>query len=318
MPPIRLNCYWKNDLTTLYHGDSRKILRRLKSQSVHMALTSPPYWNMRVYGGSDEEMGTEETLSDYLQGMVSLFKELHRVLRNDGTFWLNIGDSFLGGNKCGTAGIPWRLAFALEESGWIIRQDVIWRKPNAMPDGSATSRLVKAHEYLFLMVKQPKYYFDSEAIKNATGSLRRSVWDIAAKNYPGHKCAFPEELARLCVLAGTSAKGCCKECGTHYKRLVEKFGGERGEKAIERDRSFEWSRNGKSGSLDGKPKETRTVGWSKECQCKTKEIIPCTVLDPFAGSATLMKVAQDEQRMSIGIELDKPYLDGICIPRLSS
>jgi DNA modification methylase len=220
--------------------------------------------------------------------MVAVFREVRRVLRADGTLWLNCGDSYFGGGYANHAvngetwleehggdrrrsrqqdrinanpslkpkdlvGIPWRLAFALQADGWYLRSDIIWAKPNPMPE-SVTDRPTKAHEYVFLLSKSPRYFFDQEAVREphgsewigrapvydlklngdrndggamaTTGSLSgrniRSVWDIATQPYPeAHFATFPEELVRRCVLAGTSERGCCPVCGAPWEREIE-------------------------------------------------------------------------------------------------
>jgi DNA modification methylase len=173
-------------------GDVRERLKELPDQSVNCCVTSPPYWGLRDYG-NDGQIGLEQDPDDFIAELVTVFREVRRVLRDDGTLWLNIGDSYSGSGK-GTAGnlgkkhnerhlenktgglvpngtkpkdlvgIPWMLAFALRADGWYLRQDIIWHKPNPMPE-SVRDRCTKAHEYIFLLSKSPKYYFDSEAMK---------------------------------------------------------------------------------------------------------------------------------------------------------
>lgn len=177
-------------------GDCRDVLKTLPSDSVHCCVTSPPYWGLRDYGVSGQ-IGLESTFTEFISEMVKVFREVRRVLRPDGTLWLNLGDSYastpsgamassgLQGGKAtqqafrlATAakhvpsglkpkdlcGIPWRVALALQEDGWWLRQDIIWAKPNPMPE-SVTDRCTKAHEYLFLLTRSARYYFDAEAIK---------------------------------------------------------------------------------------------------------------------------------------------------------
>ena len=173
-------------------GDVLDKLKELEDKSVNMCVTSPPYWGLRDYG-NESQIGLEEDPQDYIDVMVKVFSEVKRVLADDGTLWLNIGDSYSGSGKGpagnlgkkhnerhlekktgglvpeGTkpkdlVGIPWMLAFALRADGWYLRQDIIWAKPNPMPE-SVKDRCTKSHEYVFLLSKSPKYYFDSEAIK---------------------------------------------------------------------------------------------------------------------------------------------------------
>jgi hypothetical protein len=177
---------------TLYVGDALDVLRGLPDESVHCCVTSPPYWGLRDYG-VDGQLGLEATPEEYVARMVAVFAEVRRVLRSDGTCWLNIGDSYTSGGRdyrvadskgdaSGNArametraavpaglkpkdlvGIPWRLTFALQADGWYLRSDIIWSKPNPMPE-SVTDRPTKAHEYLFLLTRSARYFYDAEAI----------------------------------------------------------------------------------------------------------------------------------------------------------
>lgn len=256
---------------TPYHllqGDCRETLKTLPEASVHCCVTSPPYFGLRDYGCLDQ-IGLEQTPDAYVAELVQVFREVRRVLREDGTLWLNLGDSYNGymANQRGTGletsrqcarkyiepgaglrtacvknkdliGIPWRVAFALQADGWYLRQDIIWHKPNPMPE-SVRDRCTKAHEYVFLLSKSERYYFDSEAMKEpadpknprdsrgirrtAPGSTdhtgfkdgrhyetrnRRSVWTVATKPYKGaHFATYPPALITPCILAGCPAGG---------------------------------------------------------------------------------------------------------------
>jgi len=158
----------------------------------------------------DEQIGIELTPEDYVRELVLLFREVRRVLADNGTVWLNLGDSFGKGKQL--VGVPWRVAFALQADGWYLRQDIIWAKPNSMPE-SVTDRCTKSHEYVFLLSKSPKYYYNNEAIKEGTVSEgagkrnKRDVWTINTKPFKGaHFAVMPEALVEPCVLAG-SAEG---------------------------------------------------------------------------------------------------------------
>ena len=255
--------------TTILCGDAREKLKELPDQFVQMCVTSPPYYGLRDYGGGNDEIGLESTPNEYIDKLVDVFREVWRVLRDDGTLWLNIGDSYAGSgkgaweNKNGQKesyvpdpnsrnsvmpktwtgikrkeliGIPWMLAFALREDGWYLRQDIIWAKPNCMPE-SVTDRCTRSHEYIFLLSKQPHYYYDYKAVQeptvtydntirdrdttklnNTPGRTRmaglttnqyemrnkRDVWSIATIPYSGaHFATFPEELIKPCILAGS-------------------------------------------------------------------------------------------------------------------
>jgi DNA modification methylase len=263
---------------TLHAGDALETLRELPDEHVHCIVTSPPYWGLRDYG-IDGQLGLEPTPDEYVAGMVAVFREARRVLRRDGTCWLNIGDSYaqydgqgnldeprepgLHGNfrvspglatvaenrgpgrhslphglkRKDLVGVPWRLAFALQQDGWYLRADIIWSKPNPMPE-SVTDRPTKAHEYLFLLTRSPRYFYGTaQRARN-----KRSVWEIATESYPdAHFATFPQALVEPCVLAG------CPEGGT--------------------------------------------------------------VLDPFLGSGTTALVARRLGRHSIGIELNPRYAE---------
>lgn len=258
----------------ILHGDCRDILPTLPEKSVHCCVTSPPYWGLRDYGVVGQ-LGLEPTPDEYVANLVEVFREVWRVLRDDGTAWLNLGDSYAtqpgkGSNvpqtkwaansypesaahrsqDCGVkpknlVGIPWRVAFALQADGWYLRSDIIWSKPNPMPE-SVTDRPTKAHEYLFLLSKGQKYFYDHEAVKEPAtragcapggnhkvdGSRndagrdmqkpvdenrnKRSVWTVATAPYSGaHFAVFPPALIEPCIKAG------CPEGGT----VLDPFGG---------------------------------------------------------------------------------------------
>ncbi|WP_375233265.1 DNA-methyltransferase [Pseudomonas savastanoi] len=220
------------DASTIFEGDAVTVLRRLPSNSVRCVVTSPPYWGLRDYG-IDDQIGLELTLPQFIQKLVAVFTEVRRVLTDDGTLWINIGDGYTSGNRGYRAtdkknparamavrpdtpeglkpkdlmGIPWRLAFALQDDGWYLRTDIIWSKPNAMPE-SVKDRPTRSHEFLFMFSKSEKYFYNSDAVKQAAdgGGLRnlRTVWNVNTKPYAGaHFATFPPELVRPCVKAST-------------------------------------------------------------------------------------------------------------------
>jgi DNA modification methylase len=304
---------------TVHIGDCRAVMAAMEPESVHCVVTSPPYWGLRDYGVAGQ-LGLEPTPDEYVANMVAVFREVRRVLRDDGTVWLNLGDSYARGQesnvpqtkkggapfylehaKAGSSdgavgrgdrpgsragglaqkqlvGIPWRVAFALQADGWYLRSDIIWSKPNPMPE-SVTDRPTKAHEYLFLLSKSPRYYYDAEAVRepvtessvarlaqpglptqvgsdrvpgktngnmkavgDPSGRNLRTVWTIATQPYPGaHFATFPEKLVEPCVKAGCPGDG--------------------------------------------------------------------TVLDPFAGSGTVGRVANRLGRRAVLIDLSADYID---------
>jgi DNA modification methylase len=248
-------------------GDCREVLKTLPDKTFNTCVTSPPYWGLRDYG-EDNQLGLEETPQEYVANLVEVFREVRRVLRDDGTVWLNLGDSYSSGGRKTTTnqtvrgdtdygvtrppvykgikpkdlvGIPWRAAFALQEDGWYLRQDIIWNKPNPMPE-SVQDRCTKSHEYIFLLSKKDKYYFDNEAIKEQgtqriggnvksqkgtdqkfsetkQGLLsaqqkayekvnKRSVWTVTTKPYKeAHFATYPPDLIEPCILAGCPEEG---------------------------------------------------------------------------------------------------------------
>lgn len=220
------------DDSTILEGDAVHALQRLPSESVSCVITSPPYWGLRDYG-IDRQIGLEQTLPQFINQLVAVFSEVKRVLRKDGTFWLNIGDGYTSGNRGYRAadkknparamsvrpdtpdglkpkdlmGIPWRLAFALQDDGWYLRSDIVWNKPNAMPE-SVRDRPTRSHEYLFMLTKSERYYYDREAVKelgaNGKPRNRRSVWDVKTQGFAGaHFATFPTALIDPCILASS-------------------------------------------------------------------------------------------------------------------
>lgn len=266
----------------LIQGHCLDVLKTLPNGLVQTCVTSPPYFGLRDYG-CDGQIGLESTPDAFVQSLVDVFAEVHRVLKDDGTLWLNLGDSYaaqrggtampaetLSGGICGKGdksahrghdgsaghahrnasgiglkhkdmiGIPWRVAFALQSYGWYLRQDIIWHKPNPMPE-SVTDRCTKAHEYIFLLSKSPRYKYNHESIKEAASTPpqardkngegyqsdypngerfskgsriygedgmrnKRSVWTVPTKGYDGaHFATYPPELIRPCILAGSDA-----------------------------------------------------------------------------------------------------------------
>jgi len=218
----------------VYLADARRKLPSFADEAFHCCVTSPPYWGLRDYDHPDQ-IGAEPILDDYLRDLVALFREVRRALREDGTFWLNIGDAYTSGGRTWRApdkknpgramsyrpdtpaglkpkdliGLPWRLAFALQADGWYLRSDIIWNKPNCQPE-SVKDRPTRSHEYVFLFSKSDKYFFEPDRIKepavgNGGGKNRRTVWNINTEGFKGaHFAVFPPKLVELCLLAGTN------------------------------------------------------------------------------------------------------------------
>lgn len=319
-------------------GDSRERLRDLADGSVHCCVTSPPYFGLRDYG-MDGQMGLEPTPAEFVAGMVDLFREVRRVLRDDGTLWLNLGDSYATGSKWGGStggkatkalhgiggggrgktnpglpdkqllGIPWRVAFALQDDGWYLRQDIIWAKPNPMPE-SVRDRCTKSHEYLFLLSKSPQYHFDQRAIAEpvALSSIARLSQDVDAQagsdRVPG------------------KTNGSMKAVGRGGRNAM------RGQGLNRSDENGAANRDGRDmkvvGATDTRNKRsvwtvaTRPFSGAHFATFPPALIEPCIlagcptgglVLDPFGGAGTTGLVAERLGRNATLIELNPEYAD---------
>lgn len=300
---------------TILTGDALAMLRTLPDESVHCCVTSPPYWGLRDYGVVGQ-IGLEATPSAYVDALTPVFEEVRRILRRDGTLWLNLGDSYIGyhGNKNASghapsdksgyrenmrettvgvdglknkdlAGIPWRLAFALQSDGWYLRGDVIWHKPNPMPE-SVKDRPIRAHEYLFLLSKSPRYYYDHEAVREPAAS--------SFKGNSDNRYSFRRAHSKRAVGSATHP------LGTHRPdRDDTRYCGPT------RARRDVWT------------VATRGFSDAHFATFPPDLIRPCilagcpaggTVLDPFFGSGTVGQVCIEERRNFIGIELNPEYV----------
>lgn len=375
-------------MLSLRTGDTRVQLKRLLKQSVHCIVTSPPYYGLRRYLPADDpnaiyEIGTEKSVNNYVANLVNVFRECHRVLRDDGVFWLNLGDSYNGGgmeppgsfkqasNKGSVGvgrsvdgsykhkdlmGIPWRLAFTLQNAGWYLRSACIWAKPNPMPE-SATDRCTSSYEMVFMLTKQPNYFYDAEAIKeegryaagtNAAKSSairaanshvkamqteysvydgfrnKRDVWVINKEPYADkdnqHFAVMPTELASICIKAGTSEKGCCRSCGKPWERIIEYTDPPPPPEGRQQLHASTFGHN-TAGTTPGYPglpiRATKTVGWQAACSCGDERVKPCTVLDPFMGAGTTLLAANMLGRNGVGIELN-PQFTNIAYRRIKN
>lgn len=309
----------------IMNGDALEMLQRLPDCYADTCITSPPYYGLRDYGTSGQ-IGCEQTPEEYIDRLVQVFREVRRVLKDDGTLWVNIGDSYATRsgsqpptntrNRCGHTvknvptgykykdmiGIPWMLAFALRADGWFLRQDIIWQKPNCMPE-SVRDRCTKSHEYVFLLAKSPRYYFDAEAISEPiTGaSTKRYLQNIEAQHgsdrVPG-------------------------KTNGNMKAVLPRFGGEKyGTDTREESRT----KSGKTyiPSLRRNKRDVWTIatGGFKGAHFAVfpeKLVQPCVlagsrrggvVIDPFCGSGTTGKVAAEESRDFVGIEINPEYCE---------
>ena len=252
-------------------GDSKSVLSTFPNDYFQSCITSPPYWGLRDYGVSGQ-IGAETTVDEYIENLVETFREVKRTLKDNGTLWLNIGDSYTSGGRTwrdpdkknaargmsyraptpeglkpkDLIGVPWKIAFALQADGWYLRSDIVWYKPNCQPE-SVKDRPTRSHEYVFLFSKNAKYFYDHEAIKEPTTDgkklrNKRTVWSINTEPFrDAHFAVFPPELVKACLLASSSPND--------------------------------------------------------------------LVLDPFLGSGTVAQVAIEHNRQCVGIELNNDYAD---------
>ena len=343
------------EVNKIYCMDSREGLKLLENNSIDCCVTSPPYWGLRDYD-VDGQIGLEETPEEYVEKIVQVFREVRRVLRDDGTLWLNLGDSYsksvsnnggysgkstLSGftnlntkgrqsNDFGArrklnagikpkdlVGIPWMVAFALRTDGWYLRSDIIWHKPNCMPE-SVTDRPTKAHEYIFLLSKSSSYYYNRMAILEPVTASTVSRMSQDIENQVGSTRAN----------GGQKSNGPIKACVTKVKGNRKTF---RGGGAYTQGKSFYNSFKVENECQGNEPNETmlrnkRTVWSISTAQCKyahfatfpEKLIKPCilagcpeggTVLDPFMGAGTTAVVAWKHNRNYLGYELNPEYIE---------
>ena len=391
-------------------GDAREVLAGMEAGSVHMCLCSPPYWSLRAYLGGEGMIGLEPTWDEHLDNLLAVFRQVWRVLRDDGTLWLNYGDGFARGpgrggsgrggsgsgakqaSNAGSAGVrpmagppgtkakdlmmmPARVALALQADGWILRSEIILAKLNPMPE-SVTDRPTSAHEKMFLFSKKPTYFYDAVAVRKerssvedangfrggsytggkagprattgnkrtdkqrgherrhdgfndrwdgmskaeqqAMGANLRNWWPVAVEPYKGaHFATFGTLWIEPCILAGTSAKGCCPECGAPWVRVTKK-------RLVPARSHQELARHAAKHGDDEKPAmdpqrhpvnlaplaaQYRTLRWEPSCECKAGEPKPAVILDPFGGAGTTGLVADRHQRDAVLIEISDEYAE---------
>lgn len=333
---------------TILNGDALAMLRTLEPEIVNCVVTSPPYWGLRDYGVAGQ-IGLEESLGEYLERLMRVFAEVWRVLRNDGTCWVNMGDSYAanrtyqvpskkGGPKHGVAqgiggagasvpdglkpkdiiGQPWRLAFALQAAGWVLRQDIIWNKPNPMPE-SVTDRCTKAHEYLFLLTKQARYFWDEKAMEEpcSPATHARMAQDVANQN--GSARAYGGTKRMKTVVKGSPKVEQPVRVPSGWDTGPGAHAGLVGNYRVKNNESFD-----RAMAIMPTTRNRRSV-WTIPTQgfkgahfatFPEALVRPCilagcpvggTVLDPFGGSGTVGKVALECGRKAILIELNPKY-----------
>ena len=320
-------------------------------------------------------IGQEPTLTEHIGNLVAVLREVRRVLRDDGTVWLNYGDAYTSGGRAtyrsgasenkghevqndqerpdtpnglkakDLMGLPWRVAFALQDDGWWLRSAIVWHKPSPMPE-SVRDRPTSAYEMIFLLAKRPRYFYDAEAIRDfsgdgwhgkseparapemaerqgaavdpksqRSGANARNVWTFPSKGLAEpHYAAFPPELPRRCILAGTSEHGVCADCGAPWERVVDSS-----ESPHDGSTASAYAKGSNANRLalarqaarerGGEYVQRReTVGWQSTCD-HDADVIPATVLDPFSGSGTTGIVALQQGRSYVGIELNPEYVE---------
>jgi len=328
---------------TIHHGDVRAVLATLTSESVQTCVTSPPYWGLRDYG-VEGQIGLEPTPEEFIAKLVGVFREVRRVLRDDGTCWINIGDSYgrnpakgqhkpgdsgkqgyiydNGGGRASSTflgngikekdlvGIPWMLAFALRADGWYLRQDIIWHKPNPMPE-SVRDRCTKAHEYIFLLTKSERYHYDIDAIKerSSENTHARLPGNRPHKGTTAYEEGAGEHRTKAGLVAYAERKRAESGSGTKNNASFDEA------MAVMPD-----TRNKRSvWTVASEP-----FSGAHFATFPTKLIEPCilagapsggVVLDPFHGAGTTGMVALDHGRAYIGIELNADYI-AMSVPRL--
>ena len=315
---------------TIIHGNSLEVLKSLPDNSIDCCVTSPPYYALRDYG-CDGQIGLEETPEKYIESLCDVFSEVRRVLTPEGTLWLNIGDSY-NGNKVGNTevvknkkvsesndfhkklwggakpkdliGVPWMLAFSLRSQGWYLRQDIIWHKPNPMPE-SVTDRCTKSHEYIFLMSKSQKYYFDYEAIQEPCADQSRTNYACGNRTNGINKDRNDNDFGERSKNWKPRTKNCQYDGQKPNSFHLSRENGEPDKEYYVRNKRDVWSVNVKPCS------EAHFATYPFEL------IKPCIlagcpengiVLDPFMGSGTTAIVARSLNRNYLGVELNPEYI----------
>lgn len=298
-------------------GNALEELRKLPDGIAQVCCTSPPYWNLRDYSehgvrwddGWEGQLGQEPSSDLYIQHLISILEEVRRILRPDGTLWLNLGDTYV---QKRLEAIPWRTAMGLRDKGWILRSEIIWNKTAGMPE-NVSDRPTSAFEPIFMLTKSERYFYDAEAIRTPSGANCRNVWSFPPTFYKGqHSAVFPPDLPRRCILVSSSDHGSCWTCGAPYERQLERT-------SKKTERAGHPTRYGDVGNQSFKghgfphidPPTYRTLGWARTCGCEDQSVRGCLVLDPFAGSGTTLQEAYGLGRDYLGVEINPVTLPEI-------
>jgi len=335
-----MNVYYSDDLVTLHHGDSLEVLRIMPDQSVNCCVTSPPYFGLRDYG-VEGQYGLEASPAEYVETMRAVFADVRRVLADDGTLWLNIGDSYSGGLRGAydpnhlaqgvptvrpvtnvpaknLLGIPWRVAFALQDDGWILRNDIIWAKPNAMPE-SVTDRLSTRHEHLFMLSKSRTYWFDLDPIRDEPLSASQARPQLVrAQAIAEEKGIGDRHIAAMRSVGMSDAgKALTTQDGTGKNRPDVQVLADEPKSALGgyyREFLTTQGRNpGDVWTVPTQPFSAAHFAVMPTALAERAILAGCkpggTVLDPFSGSGTTGLAATKHGRRYVGIDLSKDYLD---------
>jgi DNA modification methylase len=301
---------YSDSAVTLYNGDCLAMLGQMEAGSVQTCVTSPPYFGLRDYG-CEGQIGQEDSPAEFTSALVEVFREVRRVLRDDGTLWLNLGDSYAADHKWGGGtggkhamglhgapigrrrrttglkskdliGIPWRVAFALQADGWYLRSDIIWSKPNPMPE-SVTDRPTKAHEYIFLLSKSEQYYYDDTAIR-----------EESAPDQVAHNLRYAKASLAHAERAAMKMPGRPNSAGMHARPSTD---GKRNKRSV-------WTVS--TAPFPDAHFATFPPDLIKPCILAGAPV-GGVVLDPFAGAGTSLMVAKNLGRLAVGIELNPDY-----------
>lgn len=308
----------KEYINKCHFGDCLETLQRMPDGIVNTCVTSPPYFGLRDYGHAGQ-IGLEPTPDEFIAKLVAVFREVRRVLKNDGCAWINMGDSYGQGKQL--LGIPWRLAFALQDDGWILRQEIIWAKPNPMPE-SVTDRCTKSHESIFLLAKSEKYYFDNGAIKEPAAPAAIARWSQDLEGQIGSERVPGKTNGNMKAVGGKGGKNAFR--GQGHQR-----GGDNGPANREGRGMSEVGAGDTRNKRSVWTVATTPYSGAHFATFPIRLIEPCilagapacgVVLDPFFGSGTTGQVAQNLGRKFIGCELNPAYKalqnERLCQPSL--